>query len=92
MAGLVRATVERIAGQEGGPDVIPPPGRRLVDVSVVAAKYNCDPRTVYRWADMGRIPWGMKIGGLRRWDLNEVDQHIADGCKPVRATIGGGAR
>ena len=42
------------------------------------------PRTVLRNADRGAMPWGVKIGALRRWDLDEVAAWIAAGCKPVR--------
>jgi predicted DNA-binding transcriptional regulator AlpA len=41
-------------------------------------------RTVYRYADAGLMPYGLKIGTLRRWDLDEVERWIAGGCKPVR--------
>ena len=63
----------------------PPPGRkRLIDVKVVAAKYDCDKRSVLRWADAGVIPFGIKLSGLRRWDVDEIDGHIAAGCPQVR--------
>ena len=41
-------------------------------------------RTVIRYADAGLMPWGCKIGTLRRWDMDEIERWIADGCKPVR--------
>jgi predicted DNA-binding transcriptional regulator AlpA len=41
-------------------------------------------RTVYRYADAGLMPWGFKIGTLRRWDMDEIERWIANGCKPVR--------
>ena len=47
-------------------------------------KLGCDLRTVYRWADDGKMPWGSKCGGLRRWWEREIDAWIAGGCKPVR--------
>jgi hypothetical protein len=62
-----------------------PPGRRLGDVHVVAAKYSADERSIFRWADAGLIPYGVKLGSLRRWDIAEIDAHIANGCKPVRS-------
>ena len=61
-----------------------PPGRKLVDVTVVAAKYDCDKRSVVRWADAGILPTGIKLGSLRRWDIDEIDAHIAAGCPRVR--------
>ena len=69
-----------------------PPGKRLVDVTVVAAKYGCDERSVYRFADQGIIPFGHKLSGLRRWDLDSIDAHIAAGCprvRPLKANGGG---
>ena len=62
-----------------------PPGRSLIDVKIVAQKYGCDERSVFRWADAGKIPFGVKLGSLRRWDIAEIDAHIASGCKPIRA-------
>jgi predicted DNA-binding transcriptional regulator AlpA len=62
-----------------------PPGHVLIDVRTVAKKYGVDARSVYRWADAGLIPFGIKLSSLRRWDAAEIDAHIAGGCKPVRA-------
>ena len=61
------------------------PKRRLGSVRVVEAITSMDSRTILRYADSGRMPWGMKIGALRRWDLDEIESWIAGGCKPVRA-------
>ena len=61
-----------------------PPGRMLIDVRTVAAKYGADERSIFRWADAGKIPFGIKLSSLRRWDVAEIDAHIANGCKPVR--------
>jgi predicted DNA-binding transcriptional regulator AlpA len=63
-----------------------PPGRILVDVNTVAKKYGADKRSVYRFADAGIIPFGIKLGSLRKWDLAEIDSHIAAGCPRVRRT------
>lgn len=61
-----------------------PPGRMLIDVHVVAQKYDAHPRSIFRLADAGKIPFGLKLGSLRRWDLAEIDAHIAAGCPRVR--------
>ena len=61
-----------------------PPGRMLIDVRTVAAKYGADERSIFRWADAGKIPFGIKLSSLRRWDVAEIDAHIASGCKPIR--------
>jgi excisionase family DNA binding protein len=62
----------------------PLPQRRLIDAREVARLLGCSWRTVVRLADAARIPWGIKLGGLRRWDLKEVEDFIDGGCKPVR--------
>ena len=61
-----------------------PPGRFLIDVKVVALKYDADPRSIVRWADGGIIPYGIKLSALRKWDADEIDAHIAAGCPRVR--------
>jgi predicted DNA-binding transcriptional regulator AlpA len=48
---------------------------------------GCSWRTVLRLADRGAIPWGHKLGSLRRWDAAEIDAFIAGGCKPVRKRV-----
>jgi predicted DNA-binding transcriptional regulator AlpA len=59
--------------------------RRLIDVKQVGHLYGMNWRTVYRFADLGLIPAGLKLGALRRWDESEVLAHIAAGCPPVKA-------
>lgn len=65
--------------------------QRLGTKEDVARRCSMAPRTVLRNADRGAMPWGLKIGALRRWDLDEIDAWIADGCRPVR-NVKGGAR
>jgi len=55
-------------------------GRRLITAQELAEKLHCDVRTVFRRADSGEIPPGVRIGGLRRWDLQSIDAWIARGC------------
>lgn len=62
--------------------------RRLIDCHEVARRLGCSWRTVYRLADTGRIPWGLKLGSLRRWDAAEIDAFIASGCRPLSETEG----
>jgi excisionase family DNA binding protein len=64
------------------PTAVPP--RRLIDAREVGRLLGCSWRTVLRLADAGRIPWGVKLGALRRWDLREVEKFIDSGCKPPR--------
>lgn len=67
------------------------PGRRLIDARAAGRVLGCSWRTVYRLADAGKIPAGLKLGALRRWDASDLDAFIAGGCKPPR-TGGKGVR
>jgi excisionase family DNA binding protein len=69
---------------------VSPSSRRLIDAKETGRLLGCSWRTVLRLADRGAIPPGYKLGALRRWDLTELDQFIAGGCKPPKATAKGG--
>ena len=62
-------------------------GQRLIDAKQVGVLARMSSRTVYRYADGGLMPWGVKIGHLRRWDAEVVNRWIAEGCRPVRSHI-----
>jgi predicted DNA-binding transcriptional regulator AlpA len=57
---------------------------RLGDAKKVGTRLGMSWRTVYRYADSGLMPWGIKIGTLRRWDMDEIERWIGQGCRPVR--------
>jgi predicted DNA-binding transcriptional regulator AlpA len=59
--------------------------RRLGDAKAVGRVLDMSWRTVYRLADAGKIPYGFKLGALRRWDLAEIEAFIGGGCKPPRS-------
>ena len=61
--------------------------RRLVDVKTVGAMCGISWRHVLRLADSGKMPWGVKLGSLRRWDVREIEAWIANGCKLVRKAV-----
>lgn len=82
MTNVNAAAVEQNSSTNARPV---PPGRMLIDVHIVAAKYAADKRSIFRWADAGKIPYGVKLGSLRRWDIAEIDAHIANGCRPTRS-------
>jgi hypothetical protein len=63
------------------------PAPRLIDVKCASDLYGVNWRTFLRWADGGLVPWGVKIGGRRLWRNDELDQHIRDGCRPVRKAV-----
>ncbi len=65
------------------------PPCRLADAKEVGRVLACSWRHVLRLADRGVIPWGVKLGALRRWDLAEIEEFIVAGCKPVRRGQGG---
>ncbi len=46
-------------------------------------------RAWLRLCDAGRAPWGLKLGGARRWRLDELEAWIGNGCPSVRRTGGG---
>ena len=62
------------------------PPRRLGKVKDVGSRLNCSWRHVLRMADQGLMPWGYKLGSLRRWDMDEIEAWIAGGCLPCRTT------
>jgi predicted DNA-binding transcriptional regulator AlpA len=62
--------------------------RRLIDARAVGARTGMSWRTVYRYADVGLMPYGLKVGSLRRWDADEIERWIAGGCRPVRQAGG----
>jgi predicted DNA-binding transcriptional regulator AlpA len=57
----------------------------LMDVHAVAGKLSCSWRTVLRLADRGAMPFGVKLGSLRRWSAIEINEWMEGGCKPVRS-------
>src|SRR5262245_39036485 len=63
------------------------PPCRTWNADQVGARLGCSGRHVLRMADAGKMPWGFKIGALRRWDAEEVDRWIGEGGN----TISGGA-
>jgi hypothetical protein len=46
--------------------------------------YSTSWRTFLRWADAGLVPWGVKIGGRRLFRIDELEDHIRDGCRPLK--------
>ena len=58
--------------------------RRMFTTKQVGERLGCSWRHVLRLADAGKMPAGLKLGALRRWDADELERWIAGGCKPVR--------
>ena len=57
---------------------------RLLDTNAVAQLLSCSMRHVYRLADSGRMPRPRKLGALVRWDRQELEKWLADGCPACR--------
>jgi predicted DNA-binding transcriptional regulator AlpA len=53
---------------------------RLVCVEDVATLLSASPRTVRRLDAAGKLPRGIKLGGLKRWREDELLAWIAAGC------------
>ena len=58
----------------------------LVTIRTVAAMLGeCSIRHVRRLADSGRMPAPVKLGALIRFRRVEIEQWIANGCRPIRS-------
>ena len=57
---------------------------RLLDVNAVAQLLSCSTRHVYRLADSGQMPRPRKLGALVRWDREQLEKWLADGCPECR--------
>lgn len=55
-----------------------------LDVHDLAARFQSSVRHIYRLADTGGMPWGVKLGQLRRWSRREIEAWERNGCRPVR--------
>jgi excisionase family DNA binding protein len=68
------------------PAVASPPTEevRLLDVNAVAQLLSCSTRHVYRLADSGQMPRPRKLGALVRWDREELEKWLSDGCPTCR--------
>ncbi len=55
-----------------------------LDAADLAARYKCSIRHIIRMADAGKMPWGTKLGSLRRWSCLEIENWEKGGCQPVR--------
>lgn len=76
---------EHVMGREAPPA---DSAREWFDVGDLAQRYKTSARHIYRMADCGRMPWGIKLGQLRRWSRREIEVWEAGGCKAVRSARG----
>jgi excisionase family DNA binding protein len=56
----------------------------FLEVGELAEMLGCSCRTVYRRADAGLIPPGVKLGGHRRWNRAQIHQWISAGCPRMK--------
>ena len=64
--------------------------REYLRVAEVAKAFHVSPKTVARWADEGRIPFVLTLGGHRRFPRKEIEALLpkmhADGNAMSSAT------
>ncbi|MFP4501189.1 MAG: helix-turn-helix transcriptional regulator [Candidatus Hydrogenedentota bacterium] len=84
-APLIGATIRLLRNRKGSRMEGKPLVRsELVDAREAAYICGVAKRTWLRLCDSGRAPWGVKLGGCRRWRRSELLAWIEGGCKPVR--------
>lgn len=52
----------------------------LLSVYEVAQLLKCSYRQVFRLTAEGRMPSDIRLGKLRRWSREAIEEWIADGC------------
>jgi predicted DNA-binding transcriptional regulator AlpA len=55
----------------------------LLDVQAVAQLLKCSSRTVWRFADAGKMPNPIRIGVMVRWRRDAIASWITSNCQPV---------
>ncbi len=76
-------------GRTVGPDARPAVPAELLGIRDVCALLGgCSARSVYRLCDAGKMPFGLKLNGMRRWRRAELVAWLDAGCPPVRAAKG----
>ena len=50
---------------------------RLLSDREAAELMNCGKSTIWRWASEGVIPRPLKIGGMSRWKMSDLEAVIA---------------
>lgn len=87
METSTHAAGEHVTGRDGLPAES---AQEWYTVGDLARRFKTSVRHIYRMADAGRVPWGIKLGQLRRWSRREIVAWEAGGCKSVRAMRGAG--
>jgi predicted DNA-binding transcriptional regulator AlpA len=65
------------------PPATPPDSEhdRLVDAIEGGRRLSLSSRAVCKFADEGKIPGSIRLGGVRRWRLAEITGFVRAGCK-----------
>jgi predicted DNA-binding transcriptional regulator AlpA len=50
---------------------------QFFDVGEMSATYHVSRRSVFRLADQGVLPKGIRLGGRRLWPRSVVEEHLA---------------
>jgi len=62
----------------------------LLNLNQVCGRLKLSRRSVYRLKDAGRMPQPLRLGRALRWRADELDQWVANGCKPCDPRRAGG--
>jgi predicted DNA-binding transcriptional regulator AlpA len=54
----------------------------FITAKQLALKLQISKRTLWRKLSAGDLPSPVRVGGIVRWRLVDVEQWIADGCPP----------
>ena len=57
--------------------------KKLLDVEDLAKYLKLQKQTIYNWLNQGKIS-GMKIGGVWRFDKQEIDQWLRSQSKKIK--------
>ncbi|MEW6200047.1 MAG: helix-turn-helix domain-containing protein [Planctomycetota bacterium] len=75
-------------GRTVGPEPRPAVTAELLRLEDVCVLLRTTKRSVYRLCDAGKMPFGLKLNGMRRWRRAELMDWLAAGCPPVRSAKG----
>lgn len=81
-------TVDIADGRAVGSGTQPVVSAELLRIEDVCALLRTTKRSVYRLADAGKMPFGLKLNGMRRWRRAELMDWLAASCPPVRSAKG----
>ena len=78
--GAGRESATAVDGRKPASEVL------LITKHEAAGLMAVSARTLDRLVSRGEFPAPIRLGGMRRWNRADLEQWIADGCKPVRRT------